>query len=76
MVHTICMKYNFAFQIAGFILVSLIIAMFFSKKRWSSLPNTIFKALLISTLLELACDIISVITITDRAYVLPSINDF
>ena len=77
MVHTVyIMKYNFAFQIAGFVLVALIVAMFFSKKRWSSLPNTIFKVLLVVTLAELACDIISVVTITDRAYIKPFINDF
>ncbi|GEM_PF-582143 len=77
MVHTVyIMKYNFAFQIAGFVLVALIVAMFFSKKRWSSLPNTIFKVLLVVTLAELACDIISVVTITDRAHIKPFINDF
>lgn len=60
------MPYNIEFQIAGFTVVLILTIVFFSKKRWSSLPNSIYRILLIVTLIELALDIISVITITER----------
>ncbi len=70
------MKYNIEFQIAGLCLVALIVITFFSKKRWQSLPNSIFRLLILDTVLELAFDIISVITITERDHISPFINDF
>lgn len=69
------MPYNIEFQIAGFVVVSILTVVFFSKKRWSSLQNSIYRVLLVTTVIELALDIISVITITERDKV-PKLNTF
>ena len=60
------MPYNIEFQIAGLVSITVFILVFFSKERWSSLQNTIYKLILFSTFIELMFDIISVITITNR----------
>jgi len=68
------MHYNISFQIAGLIVVLVLAVVFFSKKRWKSLQNSIFRILLIVTILELIIDVASVITITNRQKV-PILND-
>ena len=73
--YNVFVAYNIQFQIAGFIVIFLLTVIFFSKKRWKSVQNTIYRILLIVTLLELAFDIISVITIVHRGK-FPRLNDF
>lgn len=58
------MNYNIEFQIASIIFITVLTIVFYSKKRWGSLANLIFRAIMIVTLIELALDIASVITIT------------
>ena len=58
------MNYNIEFQIASIIFIAVLTIVFYSKKRWGSLANLIFRAIMIVTLIELALDIASVITIT------------
>lgn len=70
------MPYSIEFQIAGLCVVATLTLVFFSKPRWQSLQNSVFRFLLPLTILELLFDIISVITITER-YRLPTwLNDF
>ncbi len=70
------MPYSIEFQIAGLCVVATLTLVFFSKPRWQSLQNSVFRFLLPLTILELLFDIISVITITER-YRLPAwLNDF
>ncbi len=70
------MPYSIEFQISGFLVVLVITVVFFSKPRWQSLQNSIFRILMPFTLLELAFDIISVITIAERDNLPPLLNDF
>ena len=70
------MPYSIEFQISGFLVVLVITVVFFSKPRWKSLQNSIFRILMPFTLLELAFDIISVITIAERDNLSPLLNDF
>ena len=58
------MNYNIEFQIASIIFITVLTIVFYSKKRWGSLANLILRAIMIVTLIELALDIASVITIT------------
>ncbi|MGN0740458.1 MAG: adenylate/guanylate cyclase domain-containing protein [Treponema sp.] len=58
------MNYNIEFQIASIIFIAVLTIVFYSKKRWGSLANLLFRAIMIVTLIELALDIASVITIT------------
>lgn len=59
------MDYNIEFQLASLVFVILLTIVFFSKKRWNSVANFIFRFVLIITLLNLILDITSVITITE-----------
>ena len=68
------MRYNIEFQIAGLIVTLILTIVFFSKKRWPSPQNSVYRVLLLITDIELALDIASVITITERARV-PLLND-
>ncbi len=70
------MNYNIQFQIAGWIIIALLAIIFFSKKRWQSTQNTIYRVLLVVTLLELTFDIVSVITISNRDHISPALNYF
>lgn len=70
------MLYNIEFQTAGFVFVTMLIIIFFSKPRWKSVQNSVFRVLLILTWLELACDIISVITISEREKIPSALNNF
>ncbi len=70
------MKYNIEFQTAGLIVVLILGIVFFSKKRWQSLQNTLFRFLLLATIIELIFDIVSVITITNRVVIPVSVNTF
>lgn len=58
------MNYNIEFQIASIIFISTLLIVFFSKKRWSSPANFIFRIVMVLTFCTLALDIASVITIT------------
>lgn len=69
------MGYNIEFQIAGFIVCAILATVFFSKKRYNSLQNRIYRAVLVLALIELAFDIASVITITNRDKC-PRLNTF
>ncbi|MBQ9495597.1 MAG: adenylate/guanylate cyclase domain-containing protein [Treponema sp.] len=69
------MPYNIEFQIAGFSIVSILTIVFFSKPRWQSLQNSIFRVLMPFTLLELLFDIVSTITIAERDFI-SRINTF
>ncbi len=69
------MPYNIEFQIAGLIVVLILLVVFFAKERFHSLQNSIYRALLIITVLELILDIASVITITNRE-LCPRLNAF
>lgn len=59
------MKYNIEFQIASIIFVLILTIVFYTKKRWKSLANFLFRISMIVILVELALDIASVITITE-----------
>ncbi|MBQ0162030.1 MAG: adenylate/guanylate cyclase domain-containing protein [Treponema sp.] len=58
------MNYNIEFQIASIIFISTLMVVFFSKRRWSSPANYVFRFVMILTFATLALDIASVITIT------------
>lgn len=73
--YNVSVAYNIQFQIAGFIVIFLLTVIFFSKKRWKSVQNTIYRVLLFVTLFELAFDIVSVITICNRNK-FPRLNEF
>ncbi|MBR1912934.1 MAG: hypothetical protein IJ828_11345, partial [Treponema sp.] len=70
------MPYSIEFQIAGLSVVVVLTLVFFSKPRWHSLQNSVFRILLPLTIVELLFDIISVITITERKTVPPVVNVF
>lgn len=70
------MSYSVEFQLAGFIIVLIISHIFFSKPRLKSQQNMVFRDMLFLTLLELAFDIISVITIDKREELPPFVNTF
>ncbi len=75
MVYNFYVAYNIQFQVAGFTVIFLLTVIFFSKKRWKSVQNTIYSILLFVTLFELAFDIVSVITIANRDKI-PRLNEF
>ncbi len=60
------MSYSVEFQLAGLIIVSILCIMFFSKPRSKTLQNRIFMYLMLTAILELVFDIVSVITIDHR----------
>ncbi len=60
------MAYNIEFQVSGLIVVLILLIVFFAKERFHSLQNSIYRVLLIITVIELLLDIASVITITNR----------
>lgn len=60
------MPYTMEFQTAGFIILVMLTAEFFSKKRWKSLPNYIFRYILITSVLVTGCDVVSVFFIVNR----------
>ena len=70
------MPFNIEFQIAGLIFVSIIIVVFFSKPRWKSVQNSVFRVLMFATWVELFFDIVSVITISKRDVIPSWVNDF
>lgn len=61
------MHYNIQLQSAGLVVCLTLIAVFFSKKRYNSLQNRIYRAVLLLAAAELIFDIASVITITRRS---------
>jgi Adenylate cyclase, family 3 (some proteins contain HAMP domain) len=63
------MPYSIEFQISGLVIVVVLCIVFFSKPRWKSLQNSIFRILLPLTLVELSMDIISVITVAERDHI-------
>ena len=69
------MSYNIEFQIAGFLFVTVLGIIFFSKPRWNCIQNSIFRFLLILTWFELIFDFVSVITIYHREQ-MPCVTDF
>lgn len=69
------MSYNIEFQIAGFLFVTVLGIIFFSKPRWNCIQNSIFRFLLILTWFELIFDFVSVITIYHREQ-MPFVTDF
>ncbi|MCK9169383.1 MAG: adenylate/guanylate cyclase domain-containing protein [Treponema sp.] len=70
------MPYSIEFQISGLIVVVVLCIVFFSKPRWQSLQNSIFRVLLPLTAFELLMDIISVITIAERDNIPETLNNF
>ena len=70
------MPYSIEFQLAGLLIVGVLTVVFFSKPRWQSLQNSIFRFLLPLTALELIFDIISVITIAEREHIPYAVNTF
>lgn len=69
------MTYSIEFQISGLIVVAVLCIVFFSKPRWKSLQNSIFRILLPFTAVELIMDITSVITIAERDHIPGWLND-
>lgn len=59
------MNYNIEFQIASIIFVTTLMIVFFSKKRWSSPANMVYRIVMILTLVILILDVTSVILITE-----------
>ena len=59
------MNYNIEFQIASIIFEITLMIVFFSKKRWASPANVVYRVLMILTLITLILDVASVITITE-----------
>lgn len=59
------MNYNIEFQIASIIFITTLMIVFFSKKRWSSPANVVYRYVMILTLIILILDVASVITITE-----------
>lgn len=68
------MKYNIELQCAGLILIITLGIVFFSKPRWKSIQNSIFRLLLIITFFELILDAVSVVTITHMEKI-PLVNE-
>lgn len=68
------MRYNIEFQIAGFIVTLIIAIATFTRRHEITAQGKIFRFLIIATLIELAMDITSVITIVHRVDI-PEIND-
>lgn len=60
------MPYTMEFQTTGFIILVMLTVEFFSKKRWKSLPNYIFRYILITSVLVTGCDVVSVFFIANR----------
>lgn len=60
------MPYTMEFQTTGFIILVMLTVEFFSKKRWKSLPNYIFRYILITSVLVAGCDVVSVFFIANR----------
>lgn len=58
------MNYNIEFQVASIIFISTLMIVFFSKRRWPTPANFIFRIVMLLTFVTLALDIVSVITIT------------
>lgn len=58
------MNYNIEFQIASIIFVITVMVVFFSKKRWPSTANIVYRVVMFLTLATLLLDVSSVITIT------------
>ncbi len=58
------MNYNIEFQIASIIFVITVMVVFFSKKRWPSTANIVYRVVMFLTLATLLLDVCSVITIT------------
>lgn len=69
------MPYSIEFQISGLVVVAVLCIVFFSKPRWKSLQNSIFRILLPFTLFELLMDIISVIAVAERNRIPGWLND-
>lgn len=67
------MHYNIQLQAAGFIVCTILTVVFFSKKRYNSLQNRIYRIVLVMASIELLFDIASVITIMKRDKY-PSLN--
>ena len=68
------MSISIEFQIAGLIYILVLTFAFFKKVKWDSLPNRLYKLLLLITFLVLAFDIASVISINHRDEY-PLLND-
>lgn len=60
------MPYTMEFQTAAFIILVMLTVEFFSKKRWKSLPNYIFRYILITSVLVTGCDVVSAFLIANR----------
>lgn len=60
------MSYNVELQLAGILVIVTLGIVFFSKPRWKSIQNSIFRVLLIVTFFELILDALSVYTITHK----------
>ena len=58
------MNYNIEFQIASIIFVITVMVVSFSKKRWPSTANIVYRVVMFLTLATLLLDVCSVITIT------------
>lgn len=58
------MDFNIEFQIASIIFVTILMIVFYSKKRWPSAANVVFRIVMSLTFATLLFDIASVITIT------------
>lgn len=58
------MNYNIEFQVASIIFISTLMIVFFSKRRWPTPANFVFRIVMLLTFVTLALDIASVITIT------------
>ncbi|MBR7063874.1 MAG: adenylate/guanylate cyclase domain-containing protein [Treponema sp.] len=70
------MPYSIEFQIAGFCIVLILTIVFFSKHRWESLQNSIFRLFMPFTLVELFFDITSTIAIAERDKLHPMLTLF
>ena len=57
------MPYNIELQVAGFLFVTVLCLVFFSKPRWQCIQNNIFRGLLVITPVEVLFDCLSVIAI-------------
>ncbi|MCR5045951.1 MAG: adenylate/guanylate cyclase domain-containing protein [Treponema sp.] len=68
------MSVSIEFQIAGLIFALILCVAFFKKVKWDSTQNRIYKILLIITIVELALDIASVISI-DHRDTYPTLNN-
>ena len=68
------MSVSIEFQIAGLIYIVILTFAFFKKVKWDSLPNRLYKLLLLITFLVLVFDIASVISINHRDEY-PLLND-